>query len=439
MNAAVEAHSSLDQAVAADPEPVSLVDAFSPAGLTPPTPSPSTFSTPVSLSSAPSTVTASATVPAAPDSLPREITAALAEPDAGTRVKVDVRGMLLLILTILAVLFAMRSAKEFIIPLVVSVILAYALDPVVSFLQRYAVPRPIGATLVMMTLVIALASGVFALRGQAESIINQLPEIAAKVSKTFGNIRDDDSIFDKLQRVASLLEESSPPDDKVRHIVVDRPETRISDLMLAGSVGLMTFLGQAVMVLFLAFFLLLSGDRFRRKFIKLAGNTLSEKKISVHMLDEINRSIQRYMAMLLITNLGLAVCTWIVFRLIGLENAGTWAVVAGALHLVPYFGPLIVAVCTGVAAFMQFGTLAPALLTALASLAVATLIGTLVTTWMTGRIAKMNVVAVFISLLLFTWIWGVWGTLLSIPITVITKVVADHFEALEPLAEFLGD
>jgi predicted PurR-regulated permease PerM len=221
--------------------------------------------------------------------------------------------------------------------------------------------------------------------------------------------------------------------------VVDRPATRVSDLMLAGSVGLMTFIGQTVMVLFLVFFLLISGDTFRRKFIKLAGHTLSEKKISVHMLDEINKSIQRYMAMLLVTNAALAVTTWIAFRVIGLENAGTWAVVAGALHLVPYFGPVIVAICTGVAAFMQFGTLGPALLTAGASLAVATLIGTLMTSWMTGRIAKMNVVAVFISLLLFTWIWGVWGTLLSIPITMITKVVADHVDVLEPLAEFLGE
>jgi predicted PurR-regulated permease PerM len=359
-------------------------------------------------------------------------TAAVARP------QVDVRGILLLILTILAVLFAMRSAKEFVIPLVVSIILAYALDPVVSYLQKYKVPRIAGAALVMLALVVALVSCVGALRGQAESIVNQLPEIALKISKTVGNIHDDDSMIDKLQQVATLIEKSSQ-ESNVRRIMVERPQNRVSDLLLAGSVGLMTFLGQTVMVLFLVFFLLLSGDTFRRKFIKLAGHTLSEKKISVHMLDEINKSIQRYMAMLLITNFGLAIATWIAFRAIGLDNAGTWAVAAGALHMVPYFGPLIVAVCTGVAAFMQFGTWGAALLTAGASLAVATLIGTLVTTWMTGRIARMNVVAVFISLLMFTWIWGVWGTLLSIPITVITKVVADHVEALEPLAEFLGE
>jgi predicted PurR-regulated permease PerM len=354
------------------------------------------------------------------------------------RVRVDARGILLLILTVLAVLFALRSAKEFIIPLVVSVILAYALDPVVSFLQRRAVPRAIGAALVMTAVVAALGYGVMALRGQAEAVANQVPTIAAKLTKTLGAIRDDGSIINKLQRAATAIERSSQ-DTNARRVVVERPPTQVSDLMLAGSVGLMTFLGQAVMVLFLVFFLLLCGDTFRRKFIKLAGRTVSEKKISVHMLDQINKSIRRYMAMLLITNAALAMATWIAFRIIGLENAGAWALVAGALHLVPYFGPLAVAVCTGLVAFIQFGTVSAAVLTAGASLAIATLIGTVVTTWMTGRIARMNVVAVFISLLLFTWIWGVWGMLLSIPITVITKVVADHIEALAPMAEFLGE
>jgi predicted PurR-regulated permease PerM len=354
------------------------------------------------------------------------------------RVRVDARGILLLILTVLAVLFALRSAKEFIIPLVVSVILAYALDPVVSFLQRRAVPRAIGAVLVMTAVVAALGYGVMALRGQAEAVANQVPTIAAKLTKTLGAIRDDGSIINKLQRAATAIERSSQ-DTNARRVVVERPPTQVSDLMLAGSVGLMTFIGQAVMVLFLVFVLLLCGDTFRRKFIKLAGRTVSEKKISVHMLDQINKSIRRYMAMLLITNAALAMATWIAFRIIGLENAGAWALVAGALHLVPYFGPLAVAVCTGLVAFIQFGTVSAAVLTAGASLAIATLIGTVVTTWMTGRIARMNVVAVFISLLLFTWIWGVWGMLLSIPITVITKVVADHIEALAPMAEFLGE
>jgi predicted PurR-regulated permease PerM len=91
------------------------------------------------------------------------------------------------------------------------------------------------------------------------------------------------------------------------------------------------------------------------------------------------------------------------------------------------------------AAFMQFDSFAMALLVGGASMAIATVVGTFVTTWMTGRIASMNSAAVFISLLFWGWLWGIWGMLLSIPMIVIVKVVSQHVEQLHPVAELLGD
>jgi predicted PurR-regulated permease PerM len=171
----------------------------------------------------------------------------------------------------------------------------------------------------------------------------------------------------------------------------------------------------------------------------MSGRTLRQKKINVHMLDEINKSIQRYMGTLVITNAILGVCTYAMLKWLGIDNAGTWSVVSAALHVIPYFGSVITAVCLGLAAFMQFGTLSMAATAAGGTMIIATVIGMLVTTWMTGRMAKMNAVAVFVALLLFTWLWGTWGLLLAIPIAVIVKVVADHVEGLEVLAEFLGE
>ena len=196
---------------------------------------------------------------------------------------------------------------------------------------------------------------------------------------------------------------------------------------------------EVAMVAFLVFFLLLGGDTFKRKLVRLTGPSLSKRKITVTILDDINGSIQKYMLMLLTTNLLVALLSWIAFRWIGLENAGAWAAVAGLLHIVPYLGPGVTAVATGMAAFMQFESFALALLVAGASLAIATVVGTFVTTWMTGRIANMNSAAVFVSLLFWGWLWGVWGMLLSIPIIVIIKVVSQHVEPLHPVAELLGD
>ena len=260
-----------------------------------------------------------------------------------------------------------------------------------------------------------------------------------QISQT-GNIQ-------KMQSAATQVEKATTqaagagttPRQPATHVIVDEPTFKLGNFLWQSSMGALGAMGQAAMVVFLVFFLLLGGDTFKRKLVRLTGPSLSKRKITVHILDDINGSIQKYMLMLLTTNLLVALLSWIVFSWIGLENAGAWAALAGLLHIVPYLGPGITAVAAGMAAFMQFESFGMALLVAGASLSIATIVGTFVTTWMTGRIANMNSAAVFISLLFWGWLWGVWGMLLSIPIIVIVKVVSQHVDQLHPLAELLGD
>jgi predicted PurR-regulated permease PerM len=193
------------------------------------------------------------------------------------------------------------------------------------------------------------------------------------------------------------------------------------------------------MVIFLGFFLLVAGDTFKRKLVRLTGPSLSRRKITVAILDDINASIQKYMLMLLMTNILFGLLIWLALLWVGLDNAGAWAVAAGLLHIVPYLGPLAIAVATGMAAYMEFDSLSMGLLVSGLTLGIATLVGTFVTTWLTGRIAKMNAAAIFIALLFWGWLWGVWGMLLGIPITVILKVVSQHVEQMQPVAELLGE
>lgn len=353
----------------------------------------------------------------------------------------DRRHAPLSIIAVLAVVFALHFARDFVIPLVLSIILSYALDGPVGFLtRRLRMPRVISATVVVTALVAVVVFGVLSLRGQVMSIVDNLPYTAQKVARSVESFSGGGgSVMDKLRAAANTVSTPEKPRPGGERVVVTRPADKLEEMLLAGSMGVAEFLGQTLMVIFLVFFLLLAGDTFKRKFVHVCGRNLSEKKISVHMLGEIHRSIRLYMMMMVVTNVLLALLTWAAFRWIGLENAGMWAVVAGALHVIPYFGPLLVAVFTGVAAVVQFGELGPALLVAGVSLLIAALIGFVVQTWMTGRIAKMNPVAVFVILLLFTWAWGLWGTLLSIPIAVIVKVVADHVEGFQGVAEFLGE
>src|SRR5664279_2776361 len=113
-----------------------------------------------------------------------------------------------------------------------------------------------------------------------------------------------------------------------------------------------------------------------------------------------------------------AVVTWIAFWLIGMEYSGFWGITAGVLHTIPYFGPTILIVGSGLMAFLQFESFNMVLLVAAIATVIAGLVGMLFIPWVTSRTARMNAGAVFISLLFWNWIWDVWGLLLGIPITV---------------------
>src|SRR5690606_25040950 len=127
-----------------------------------------------------------------------------------------------------------------------------------------------------------------------------------------------------------------------------------SEWLLAGSMTAAAFVAQFTVVLFIVFFGLASGNTFKRKLVKLTGPSLSQKKITVQILDNINASIQKYMFMLLLTNVLLGLASWAAFFAVGLDNPGAWAIAAGVLHLIPYFGTLITALGTGAAGLLQF-------------------------------------------------------------------------------------
>ncbi|MDD5759756.1 MAG: AI-2E family transporter, partial [Desulfobulbaceae bacterium] len=352
------------------------------------------------------------------------------------------------ILAVVAVMFALEWAQYFVISLLLGILFAYTLNPLVVWLEKIRIPRMFGTLLVMAGVLCGLVFGTYSLRGQVQTILDQVPEAVSALSTGLKDLREGQaSTMQKVQTAANEIEKAtsqtsgmdSTHNKAATRVVIEPPALKFGNFLLIGSLGVAGLIGQAAMVLFLTYFLLLSGDTYRRKLVRLSGPLMSSRKITVHILDDINASIQRYMFMLLATNVLVGLLAWIALRWIGLENAGAWALATGLLHVIPYFGPAVTAASIGMAAYMQFNALPEALLAAGVSLMIATIVGSFVTTWMTGRIARMNTAAVFISLLFWAWIWGMWGMLLSIPITVIVKVVAQHVEQMKPVAELLGD
>jgi predicted PurR-regulated permease PerM len=212
----------------------------------------------------------------------------------------------------------------------------------------------------------------------------------------------------------------------------------LRDYVGAQSALLISVVAQTPIVILLAYFLLASGDHFRRKLLQFVGSSLSRKKDALHILGEIDAQVQRYLFVTLASNALIAACTWLAFWAMGVDEPGIWGVAAGVLHFIPYLGSVLVAIAAGVAGFLQFGTLPYALAVAGVTLLVATLIGMVLTTWLQSRFARVNAAVLFIALLFFGWLWGVAGLLLCAPLVAITKVICDRVESLQPAGELLG-
>jgi predicted PurR-regulated permease PerM len=357
---------------------------------------------------------------------------------------VNAHGLALTTIATVALLFALHWAQTFFLALLLGIFVAYSLNPAVTALQRCYLPRALAVTVVMATMLSLLLYGSYILRGQVDAILERLPASVARISASIAGARHpgEQTILQKMQAASHEIEKATG-DASTRlnggQLVLTQPSTRMTSFLWAGSIGVLGLLGQMTMVSFLVFFLLLSGDTFRRKIVRLAGPTFARKKITVQMLDQINYSIQRYMVLLVVTNTLVMALSWLVLAWAGLENAGAWAAAAGLLHVIPYLGTTVTVGITGLAAFLQFGSWPIAIGIAGASLVIALVVGILVTTWMTGRMANMNTTAVFVALLFFGWMWGIGGLFLSIPLVVIIKVVAEHIPQLSSVVELLGE
>lgn len=359
---------------------------------------------------------------------------------------VDVRNVSLVILAILASLFVLQWARVVLIPIMLSVLFSYAFSPLVNWLENRRVPRWLSSAVLLLGILGAMGSGAYLLRLEAAQLIEALPAAAQKLGRA---LRSDSgkssSALETVQKAAAQIEQATRdsaavtgPNRGATRVVIEAPRFNIKDYLWTGSIGLMALLGQIAVVVFLTYFLMLSGDTFRRKLVKLAGPSLSKKKITLQALHEIAGQIQRYLQVQLLTSLLVGVLTAGALMFLGLDNAAVWGVVACVLNLVPYIGSLVTAAASALVAFLQFGSINMAMAVGGTSIVIHTLVGNLLTPWLTSRASRLSPVAVFMGLLAWGWLWGVWGLLLGIPILMIVKSVCDRVEDLKPIGEFLG-
>ena len=368
---------------------------------------------------------------------------------------VDVRSVSLSIIAALAGIIALQYAQTVLIPVVLGVLLSYALSPMVTSLARHHVPRALGAALAVSLLVGSIGVGVYTLSDEAGAIVAKVPEAAQRIRQRVAAQRSQrgTAILQQVQDAAKEIEKTAdaatkPVEDtrasrtgrdQLQQVEVVEPAFRASDYIWIGGVGLFGFLGQFAVILFLVYFLLVTGDLYKRKLVKIAGPTLAKKRVTVQILDEINQQIESFIKVQFITSLVVAVATGLTLWAFGLENYAMWGLLAGLFNSIPYLGPIVVSGGLGIVAFMQFNDVARSLYVSGAAFVITSLEGFLLTPMLMGRAAQMNPVAVFVGLLFWSWVWGVWGTVLAVPMLMMLKAICDHVEDLQPIGELLGE
>src|ERR1035437_3549416 len=322
---------------------------------------------------------------------------ALAEPAeiAGHASRISRLTVAVGILTVIALVAALYLARAFFVPFLIGILASYALHPVVDWLKACRVPRPAGAALVLAVLAGSLSWIAFSLSDDAAAVSERLPEAARKRRETLSDPRTSGpTARQNMQEPANEIQGAATdagakPGARVIAVKTPEPTAWLRDYALAQSALLFTVAAQTPIVLLLTYFLLASGTHFRRKLIGFVGPSLARKKDAVRILEEVDVQIQRYLLAVLVSNALLAVCTWLAFEALGMDQAGVWGVAAGVLHFIPYLGPVLIALASGVAAFLQFGSLLNALAVAGVSLLVAGAIGFVFMTWLQGRFAQI--------------------------------------------------
>lgn len=361
---------------------------------------------------------------------------------------INVRSVSLAVLALLACVYALQWASDVFIPLLLGLVLSYALSPVVAQLHRWRIPRALGAAIVLLASVGGVGSMLYSVSDDAAAMVESLPAAAEKLRQALRPTRGaPQSAFDKVQEAAAKREQAAEETGSVApltakgvtRVQIERPRLNLKDYLWSSTVGLAALAGQAAVVFFIAFFLLSSGDGFRRKVVRIAGPTFARRRITVQVLDEITAQIQNYLMIQVFTSALVGLATWAVLWYLGLERAAVWGLVAAVLNLVPYLGALATAGGLALVAFLQFGTFGMAALIGSVSMLINTVEGNLMTPWLSGRASRMNPVVIFVGVLAFGWLWGLWGLLLGTPLIMAAKSICDRVDDLKPVGDLLGE
>jgi predicted PurR-regulated permease PerM len=358
--------------------------------------------------------------------------------------RIDVRTAAVTVMVLGAVIFVLREGVELFAPVLVSVLLAYALQPFVAALTRCRLPRILAVIVVYALLAAGFGALAHLAQRQFVGFLNDLPRTVAALKPSFqrqARPSNRSGAIEHLQRAASdlkaTIDASAPePAPDVSRVVLVDSAFDVREYLARAWPAVLGVGTRLFLIAVLTFLFLVTGETLERKLIAAAGPRFDQQTVDV--IRTIERQIERYLVARLLISTIVAVATGFALWWLGVSRPIVLGVLAGALNVVPIVGPAIGVAMIAIVAFLQFHTIEMTAAVGGLAAAIAVLEGNLISPWLVSRAGELNTVAVFVSVLFWGWMWDAWGLVLAVPIMVTIKAAADHIEPLQPLGELLG-
>jgi predicted PurR-regulated permease PerM len=340
-------------------------------------------------------------------------------------------------LFVLASFYTLYFCRSLLLPLVLAGLLSLLLSPAVRALKRLRIPEPLGAGLVLLTVLGSVGFGIYQLSGPAVDWVQRAPQSLRAAEVKLRDIRRSvqrlGRATEQVERIAEVGTNAGQRPPAVSVAVQSTPTLR--ERLFSQATDLIT---DAVVMLILLYFLLASGDLFLRKLIRVLPR-VEDRRRAVEIARQVERDISNYLGTVTMINLGLGASVAICFALIRVPNPLLWGAMVTITNFVPYLGPAINYGTFAMIGLLTFDTVPRMLAPAGVFLVLNVLEAYLITPMVLGKRLTLNPVMLFVGLTFWGWLWGIVGAILAVPILVVFKIFCDHIEPLAPIGEFLGD
>ena len=326
--------------------------------------------------------------------------------------------------------YTLYFARDVFVPIFAAIGAYLLLYPVQRGLRRLGIPDAAAAALIVLALTAGVLFAFYLLAQPVGEWTGRMPQILSDVQFKIQALKLP---VEEVHQASKEVEELTKVEGGVVPEVVVRDGSLLEQVF--GNVALVGT--QLLLVAVLLYFLLATGEIFREKMVRVMP-TWQDKRRAVQITHDIQKEVSQYLITITLINTGLGVFVGAAMWLAGMPSPIIWGIMATVLNFVPYFGAIVGGIIVGMVALITFPTVGYALSVPLIYLSLTSLEGQFVTPSILGRRLTLNPLVIFVTVVLWGWLWGVPGALLAVPILVTFKVICDNVDSLRPMGEFLS-